>query len=351
MFIKKISFRVSAAALLSVLYSLILSFILNGSLSPVSLSSLYIITRAFIYFLLLYEGFLKIISHFNLIIKPQQDKITEANLVKALGTFCLYSSLLLSIIFLVPSLLGIGEWIIFSNRGQELRMIYIINLIFSMLYFFMLKGYDIIHQLNQAKLEAEKMEKVSIQTQMETLKSQISPHFLFNSLNALSSLIYINEDKAVRFVDELASIFQYVTEHKNRELVPLKDEIDFINAFYYLLKIRFRESLHMELNITAMNLEDLIPPLTLQLLVENAIKHNIVSKADPLTIRIRVENKKLLVSNNLQIRNRTEKSTGVGLSSIIRRYGFLSEEEVEIFFTNNEFLAKVPLIKPEGVWD
>jgi two-component system, LytTR family, sensor kinase len=340
--------RIVSTAILSVLYTLMFAFILYGSWQYRLDHTIFDLCYAFVYFIFLFEGFKRIVKFFNLNIKHQKINITKANMAKAVFVFGLYSWLLLTTIAVVPFHFIMDGFVSPVDAAQELRLNYVLNFVFAILYFSVLMFYDIVVQLQQVRMEAVRLERARAEAHLETLKNQASPHFLFNSLNALSSLIYIDQDKAARFVEELSQIFRYVTEHKEKELVPLKSELEFIQAFYYLLKIRFRESLHLNLNVGAEKLSNLLPPLTLQLLVENAIKHNIVSKEDPLTINIEIEGEKVVVRNNLQRRNSSGVSTGIGLNNIISRYGYLSHEKVDVFLTSTEFIAKIPLLKGEA---
>ncbi|MCC5916529.1 MAG: histidine kinase [Cryomorphaceae bacterium] len=299
---------------------------------------------AFLMFLLLYEGYAYLAQRFDLQIKHQKILISPQKVILAAVIFCLYSWFLLTFVAFVPFYFFMDGFVSPVDSAQEIRMNYVFNFAFALGYFSTLTGYNIFGQLKQAKLEAEKLERARTMAQMESLKNQISPHFLFNSLNALSTLIDKDEDTAVQFVDELAATFRYVTNRKDIELTTLKDELNFIKGYLFLLKIRFRNTLISQISIENEANDLLIPPLTLQLLVENAIKHNIVSKEDPLTIEIFTEKDTLVVRNNLQKRRQSEPSTGVGLENIINRYQYLSDRKVEIIPTDTYFIAKVPLL-------
>ena len=191
----------------------------------------------------------------------------------------------------------------------------------------------------------EQLQKEQIISQYETLKTQINPHFLFNSLNVLSSLVHEDTNKAEDFIDEFASVYRYVLDVSGKQTTPLKKELEFIQSYYFLQKIRFGDNLKIDILID----EDVdlyfILPLSIQLLVENAIKHNKVSKEFPLTIKISIEDGFLIVKNNLQIRNENIVSTGIGLKNIRERYFLYNKSEPMFNQTNDEFIAKIPLIK------
>ncbi len=199
----------------------------------------------------------------------------------------------------------------------------------------------------QSLVVAEKLERENSQIRFETLKSQLNPHFLFNSLNVLSSLIKKDSDKAQNFVDEFSSVYRYTLDVIEKPVVELRDEIDFAKSFLFLQKIRFDNALDMEINVDASKLNYLVPPLAVQTLLENAFKHNKATTDSPLKIKIHNENNSLVVINNLQPKIKGTDSKGVGLSNLRKRYELLGEELPQFSVTEKEYIAKIPLIKPE----
>lgn len=194
--------------------------------------------------------------------------------------------------------------------------------------------------------EREEREKGVAQAQFESLKNQVNPHFLFNSLNVLSSLVHIDPDLSEQFIDQLARSYRYLLEQKDKELVPLKTEIDFVHAFTFLLKIRFEEKLKIHIDLAPETLNYYVAPLTLQLLIENAVKHNIISSETPLVIDIFNDSDTyLVVSNNLQLRENRLPSTGVGQKNIKSRYKLFTPNEVIFLAENEKYIAKIPFIK------
>ena len=191
--------------------------------------------------------------------------------------------------------------------------------------------------------ELERFRKENAEYQFEMLKLQLNPHFLFNSLNTLSSLVYENADKASEFIRKLSDVYRYVLDNRNRELVSLKQEMEFISSYAFLLRIRFQGMVFFEEEVQEEVLEKRIAPMTVQLLLENAVKHNVASRQKPLTIRIFTLDNELWVVNNLQLRERSE-NTGLGLKNIRSRYTFLTDREVEILPGEDEFKVKIPLI-------
>lgn len=199
---------------------------------------------------------------------------------------------------------------------------------------------------DRVNAEKEEIEKSFALAQFESLKNQVNPHFLFNSLNVLSSLVHIDADLSEKFIDQLARSYRYLLEQKDNELVLLKTEIDFVHSFTFLLKIRFEEKLQVNIHLDAQIMQYYVAPLTLQLLIENAVKHNVISAESPLIINIYNEGEEnLIVSNNLQLREQQLPSTGVGLKNIKDRYRHLTQKNTQFYVENEKYIARIPLIK------
>jgi LytS/YehU family sensor histidine kinase len=200
-------------------------------------------------------------------------------------------------------------------------------------------------QLTSAKTQLLRLQKENLQSQFEMLKNQVNPHFLFNSLNVLVSLIKLEPDTAEKFTEQLSKVYRYVLENKEKDLVSLETELNFLNAYVYLLEIRFKDKLKITFHLPEDKLSMLLPPIALQLLIENAIKHNTFSKKNPLQIDIHTdEDDYLHVINNLQIRDSRIESTGVGLKNIETRYGYLTDKKITYGIVNDDFEAKIPLL-------
>lgn len=205
-------------------------------------------------------------------------------------------------------------------------------------------GIFLLNHWRKSLTEVEHFKRESIEFQLATLKSQVNPHFLFNSLNTLSSLIYQSQDQAAQFVRRLSKVYRYVLENREREIVSLKEEIRFLEDYISLLTIRFGASLSFEVDIPTSYRARFIAPMTIQMLVENAIKHNIKSRRKPLRINIRVEGHKVEVTNNLQLKQQTGYSSGIGLKNIKSRYAFLTDEKVEVLHNEQQFSVRLPLL-------
>ena len=199
--------------------------------------------------------------------------------------------------------------------------------------------------LTEARTQLIKLQKENLQSQFDVLKQQVNPHFLFNSLNVLTSLIKIEPDLAEKFSEQLSKVYRYVLENKDNELVDLHTELIFLDAYIFLLNIRFVNKLIVNINIPESKRSQQIIPLALQLLIENAIKHNMMSKSNPLYINIFIDNAGFLnIVNNLQERPSQIISTGVGLKNIQNRYRLLNNTKPSFEKTETQFIAKVPLV-------
>jgi two-component system, LytTR family, sensor kinase len=194
-------------------------------------------------------------------------------------------------------------------------------------------------------VEVEKYKTESLQAQLQNLKDQINPHFMFNNLSVLSSLVYKDQDKAVDFINQLAKVYRYVLDSRNSELLTLREELLFMESYLYLLQIRFDTSLKIDMEIDEPSKNLMLPPLALQMLIENAIKHNEVSEEFPLKIQVKIVNNKIEVSNNLQLRRNPEVSCKTGLKNIKERYKYFSDNQVEIEETKTKFIVRLPLLK------
>lgn len=195
-------------------------------------------------------------------------------------------------------------------------------------------------------LRAERQEKANILSQFELLKSQINPHFLFNSMNILAALIPQDTAQAVEFTHRFSKVYRKLLELREQPLVELEQELDFAASYVYLQKMRFADSLQVETEVPATVLQYCLPPFTLQILLENAVKHNVVSEEQPLRIRISLApNGQLEVRNNLQLRSTPVESTHLGLNILKTRYQLITPEPVEFEQTTQHYIVRVPLIE------
>jgi two-component system, LytTR family, sensor kinase len=194
-------------------------------------------------------------------------------------------------------------------------------------------------------MEAEELKRISAQAELQLVKSQINPHFLFNNLNVLSTLVMKNNDEANRFIEEFSKVYRYILKNHDKELVDIKTELDFIKPYIFLLQKRFTDGLDITIDVPHGYEKFYIIPASLQMLIENAIKHNVVSKSKPLHIDVHVNgNNTIVVSNNLQLRESVDNSTKIGLANIIKRYWLVSGQNVEVKQVNGAFIVTIPLL-------
>ena len=195
----------------------------------------------------------------------------------------------------------------------------------------------------QTAIDRERLEKAHVLSQYESLRNQVNPHFLFNSLNVLTELVHQDAELAERFVRQLSRVYRYVLEKRDSEVVSLQEELTFLKSFLFLQEIRQPDTLQV---VWPQEVPDdvALPPLALQLLAENAIKHNVLDTERPLKLVLEIKDGRLLVENNLQ-RRLHQDGTGVGLSNLISRYKYLSDAAVEVKETSNSFSVSLPLLK------
>lgn len=235
------------------------------------------------------------------------------------------------------------KWVFDFYFGDNLQPTIIVSIVITLLISFFLHAREFFLNWKKLELDAVKLRNENLSSKYESLKSQLDPHFLFNSLNVLTNLVYQDSDKSARFIKQLSEVYRYVLEVRNKELVLLEEELKFVESYLFLQQIRFGDKLKVENSLSGV--ECLIPPLALQLLTENAIKHNVISEDDPLTIKMFKQGNSIVVENNLQKKVLvTERSTGIGLDNISKRYEFLGKQKIEIEETAIAFIVKLPLL-------
>lgn len=206
--------------------------------------------------------------------------------------------------------------------------------------------------LNRKKLSAlskvERMGLAKTQAELTVLKSQIDPHFIFNSLNTLSYLISSNPENAKLYTDTLAKVYQYILINKDKDLVLLREEIEFISNYFYLLRIRFENAIRMTIEISSIEAEDLlIPPISLQTLIENAIKHNEFDDINPLVISVFVSSNYITVTNRIKCKSFLQPTSKIGLTNLDNRYRLITNRNISVD-TNQNFTVKLPIINLYG---
>ena len=219
----------------------------------------------------------------------------------------------------------------------------------ALIFLILFVAYELLYhfaRLRFTEIERDQTEKEKLRIELQQLKGVVNPHFLFNNLNSLSALISENPAEAEKFLDELTKVFRYLLRNNQTELIDLGAELGFIRSYYNLLHSRYGGSLLMSINIADPYLTQMLPPMTLQLLVENAVKHNRLQKDNPLHLEIFIsDDEKLIVRNNLRKKEGKVESTGIGLKSINARYHILDQEGLKIEQSSGSFCVYIPLLK------
>lgn len=242
-------------------------------------------------------------------------------------------------------------WIL--NLGQSLSDLSsgilrstLISVIITILIMLVIYSISFFKSWRQAAINMEKLKRENISSRYEILKNQVNPHFLFNTLNTLTSLIYEDREKAVRFINKFSDVYRYVLDSKEKEVVSMAEELEFVSAYSFLLLTRYEENIDIE--ISGKNVRGYIPPMALQLLVENAIKHNVISNENPLVIKISVDGEYVIVENNItETRDHPDRQEGIGLKNIISRFEILTERPVKVEKEERRFRVVLPVLQME----
>lgn len=264
------------------------------------------------------------------------------NSLLAIAIITLFGWAIMSVLTGEP---GFGNlWSDYSNTAIKLYIITLIAVMFYTVIYFALFSYN---QYAVVHIESLKSKRKQLSLQFEALRSQLSPHYLFNCLNTISSLIFKDPFLAEDFIRRLAETYQYILQNNEKRCVLLEDEVEFVKSYHYLLKVRFENHLHLEINLPPGIMKTKIPPLTLQMLVENAIKHNMITKETPLNIYIgAIDNTDIRVTNTKTATPENVSSFNIGLENIQRRYKFFTDKRVKVE-DSDKFTVKLPVINLE----
>ncbi len=250
------------------------------------------------------------------------------------------------VISLINLALNLG-WLPEHEHDDKFKiMIFIMPLMVSALLMVVVEMIVATEERNNLEVQLAKVEKEQMVSKYSALKEQLDHHFLFNNLSVLSSLIYESTEKADRFIQDFASIYRYVLSINKQDLVSVKDELDFISTYLNLYKFRFEEGFSYSLQVNEQYHNYLIPPLTLQVIVENVFKHNVVSRHQPLTLAIKSIDGFLIIENNLQAKNKKEISTQTGQQNLIEKFKLLNYKAPVFEEKAEKYSAQIPLIKP-----
>lgn len=340
---KKVIINLITAVLISILIGLIISLLFGGSLNRSVKTHLwnagYSISLGMPLFAngYLFGWFEK--RYINWITKPMKS------LFSAISMHLIYSSFVIILVnwfWFILILNRNSESFWSANRGTIISEYIVFVIIASIIY-----AISFFKAWREEVEQSEKIKSEALSLKYQVLQNQVNPHFLFNSLNVLGSLMDIDVEKAKKFNHELSLFYREVLHFKDEDIITLKEEIDFVKRYIYLQQIRFGEALQVEIAANE-NIEGKVIPLSLQALVENAIKHNEISKANPLNLVIAItDDYELIVENNLQPKKMLEASSKTGLQNLAGRYEYLTGKKVEITKNDNYFRVILPLIKVE----
>ena len=336
--VNDIGFRLILIPFFGITIPLVTGMINNLNLSnwQVKLSFLYTIMIAYV----IWQGnrylHFSLRSYFDWINKPLQ-KIA----VLMLGIS--FYTVPLSILLLV------GWYNLFSGEPVNWNVVTQSTLIILIAVIFITHVYETVFLVKESESEmirAEQLERAKAEAELEALKNQIDPHFIFNSLNTLSHLIEEKPARAKQFNDNLADVYRYILQNKARDLVLLREELEFLKSYFLLLQIRFENAVYLNLIIPETELEQyLVPPISLQILAENAIKHNEFSEANPLLMEIRLTDDALIVRNAIRKKNLRRPSSKIGLNNLRERYKLTTNKEITVESTVFNFIVTLPVLK------
>jgi hypothetical protein len=276
---------------------------------------------------------------------PWVENPRKTFVIALIGTFVATTIVWLLVVYIWIAFLGnkiptFADW-----RGNLGVTSWLFSLIITIMVSAIVHSRNFLKGWKQTLVEAEKLKKEQAIAQYETLKTQVNPHFLFNSLNVLTTLVHKDADVAEQFINQLSKVYRYILESRSQEIIALEEEMRNLEAYVFLMQIRFGGNFIFHNQLTVNSNSYKVAPLTLQMLVENALKHNEISKMYPLSISVFLEENCIVVRNNLQLKTNQNESTGIGLSNIKARYQFLSSEPVSISEADGFFTVKIPLIK------
>lgn len=263
----------------------------------------------------------------------------------------LYRTVIIGLVSAIYGLLTAGAaaylWLTYSREKLNNSSIYRFQLACALAAIFITLVYEIIYLSKERELDTkivDQLDKERSHAELQALRNELDPHFIFNSLNTLNYLINQQPAEAYRFNNRLAQVYKYFLTTKNKELISLQEELDFIHSYFYLLQIRHDDKLKLDVAPEARRQPVFIPPCSLQVLVENAIKHNHFTEQQPLTIQVSLQGSWLQISNAIRPKPYAVDSTGIGLRNLGARYKILFQKSISVENANSVFIVKLPLL-------
>ena len=302
--------------------------------------------------------FCLVLTEVNLILARRLDKSLPWVMYPLQRFFTQFIIQIISTTFFLYIFLRTSFYIFEGDSGLSnvdhliLRQMFVVSLLLSTLIsliytgnFFLQKWKDAVLETAELNVKTVELKQIALEAQLESLKAQLDPHFMFNNFSTLSALIAEDPALAQHFLENLSRVYRYMIINLNKNIISVEEEIKFAEAYFYLIKIRLGENVKMDIEVSEATLKKGIPPITLQLLIENAIKHNTASRSKPLQITIGMEgDDRLKVTNTLQRLNYNIPSTCLGIKNIHSRYLLLSDHDVDIQETSDQFIVKLPLL-------
>ncbi|MFP9100509.1 sensor histidine kinase [Flavobacterium sp. RHBU_24] len=302
---------------------------------------LYNIAISFLYsFIICFTGW---ISHVLLFRKNWIGRFITNTILKALLSITLVTLLLYAYRWLLPEVEGAVVQFTDLDKERAAAMLLFRSILVSSLFYFVAYYLHILSEKQKSSIEIEHLKQAQLEASLSSLKEQLSPHFLFNTLNTLSSLT--SEGTVKEYISELSEVYRYLLQYKENNTATLRQELNFIESYLYIIKTRLEDAIGITVTVEEEYLSAAIPPLTLQLVIENAIKHNVASSSRKLEIAIFNQGHDyLVVQNNYQPKSSVQHATGIGLNNIMQRYGLLFKKEIRIEKTDASFIVKLPLL-------
>ncbi len=283
-------------------------------------------------------------GHLGLLNSKKYKKLVPRIWIQSILSILIITVAVYYILNLISPIFETKRESLLSNRFEDHIKIwnFFRVLIWNIIYHWILFSQRVIVEKKDAELKASRAEKLAIEAKLTSFREQLSPHFMFNSLNTLSSII--RQEDAQRFVEQLASVYRYLLESREKNSVSLKDELSFVRSYWHILKERFGDAIELDIEFNSDISTKQIPPLALQTLVENAVKHNVATQNKPLQISIKETDTSIIIKNNIQLKSNPIASTGVGLYNLSERYDLLYNKEIEIINSENFFTVKLPMV-------
>ena len=350
--------RSSTITVSPMLFSLRLRYVYMLGLAAYTFVNVQLMEALPYYGLPVAQGYVLLLFVVSVVLLWEGNRLIENNLA-AIGRALRWRGhpLLLAFLLSLPLTLAVvgGPALLLGRYGQPLppgklrlglKLMLAVGFRINLFLNTISAGLYVLRALRQSQVEAEQLKKISLQAQFQSLTDQVNPHFLFNNLNVLSTLLYQDVNQAGEFLQQLSKVYRYVLQNQEKEVVEVAAELEFMESCAYLLRTRFRDSLRIEITVPDALRACYTVPVALQMLLENALKHNVSSRNRPLLIEVFAtpDQQQLVVRNTRQPKAAVEPSTNLGLENIRRRYGFISAQPVEVEADEARFTVRLPLL-------